>query len=52
LPIGSDISRSSVPDVRSRSIAIEVTRNIEMNGKSPTSGPPTRSNVSDWSSKT
>ena len=35
---GSDISRSSVPVVRSRSIAIEVTRNIVTNGKIPTSG--------------
>ena len=30
------ISRSSVPVVRSRSIAIDVTRNIEMSGKMPT----------------
>ena len=50
--IGIDISRSSVPLVRSRSIAIEVTRNIEVNGKMPTSGPPTRSNVSGCPSKT
>ena len=40
---GIDISRSSVPDVRSRSIAIEVTRNIETNRKMPTSGAPIRS---------
>jgi hypothetical protein len=52
LPIGIDISRSSVPVVRSRSIAIEVTRNIEMKGKMPTIGPPTRSNVSGCPSKT
>ena len=45
---GSVISRSSVPVVRSRSIAIDVTTNIETNGKIPTSGPPTRSNVSGW----
>src|SRR5581483_6207076 len=36
-------SRSSVPVVRSRSIAIEVTRNIETSGNTPSSGPPTRS---------
>ena len=35
------ISRSSVPVVRSRSIVIEVTTNIVMKGKRPTSGPPT-----------
>jgi hypothetical protein len=37
---GIVISRSSVPDVLSRSIVIEVTRNIVMNGKSPSSGVP------------
>ena len=31
-------SRSSVPVVRSRSIAIEVTRNIEISGKMPSNG--------------
>ena len=37
---GIDISRSSVPVVRSRSIAIDVTRNMIVSGKSPTSGAP------------
>ncbi len=49
---GIVISRSSVPLVRSRSIAIEVTTNIDEKGKIPTIGPPTRSNVADWSMKT
>ena len=40
LASGSVISRSSVPVVRSRSIAIEVTRNMTMNGNSPHSGAP------------
>ena len=40
MPSGIVISRSSVPVVRSRSIVIEVTRNITMNGKSPSSGAP------------
>jgi hypothetical protein len=44
--MGSVISRSSVPVVRSRSIVIDVITNISTNGKMPTSGPPTRSNVS------
>ena len=39
--IGSVISRSSVPDVRSRSIVTEVTRNITTSGKIPSSGGPT-----------
>ena len=34
-------SRSSVPVVRSRSIATEVTRNIVVKGNSASSGPPT-----------
>ena len=38
--IGRVICRSSVPLVRSRSIAIEVIRNITMNGKRPQSGTP------------
>ena len=41
MPSGSVISRSSVPEVRSRSIVIDVTRNIVTNGKSPSSGAPT-----------
>jgi hypothetical protein len=45
LAIGIDIRRSSVPVLRSRSIAIEVTRNIRISGKMPTSGAPMRSNV-------
>ena len=49
---GIVISRSSVPVVRSRSIAIDVTRNIEMSGKIPTIGTPTRSNVPGWPSNT
>ena len=36
------MSLSSVPVVRSRSIAIEVTRNITMNGNRPHSGAPIR----------
>ena len=44
------ISRSSVPEVRSRSIEIEVTRNIVMNGSSPSSGGPMRWKVSGWPS--
>ena len=40
LAIGSDISRSSVPLVRSRSIAIDVIRNMMMNGNSPHIGAP------------
>ena len=35
LPIGRVISRSSVPDVRSRSMATLVTRNITSSGKKP-----------------
>ena len=38
--IGIAIRRSSVPVVRSRSIVIEVIKNIAMNGKSPSSGTP------------
>ena len=49
---GIVISRSSVPVVRSLSIVIEVTRNIVMNGNSPTSGPPMRSNAPGSWSKT
>ncbi len=45
---GSDISRSSVPVVRSRSIAIEVIRNIMISGKRPIIGAPMRSNVCGW----
>ena len=39
-------SLSSVPDVRSRSIAIDVTRNMQSSGNRPRIGPPMRSNVS------
>ena len=49
---GIVIRRSSVPLVRSRSIAIDVTRNIETSGKIPTIGTPTRWNVSGWPLKT
>jgi hypothetical protein len=42
---GIVISRSSVPVVRSLSIVIEVTRNIVISGKTPSSGPPIRSNT-------
>ena len=45
------ISRSRVPDVRSRSIAIEVTMNIVMNGINPSIGAPMRWNVAGWPSK-
>ena len=38
------ISRSSVPDVRSRSVAIEVIRNISRNGKMPSSAGAIREN--------
>ena len=38
--MGIVMSRSSVPVVRSRSIVIEVTRNITMKGNSPHSGAP------------
>ena len=38
MPIGIDISRSSVPLVRSRSIAIEVTRNIDVKGRGRRAG--------------
>ena len=34
-----------MPVVRSRSIVIEVIKNIAMNGKSPSSGTPIRSNT-------
>jgi hypothetical protein len=34
---GVVMSRSSVPDERSRSVAIEVTRNMSRNGKIPSS---------------
>ena len=44
LASGSVISRSSVPVVRSRSIVIDVIRNIMISGKSPTIGPPSDSN--------
>jgi hypothetical protein len=37
---GIVISRSRVPLVRSRSIVIDVTRNIVMNGKRPRRGVP------------
>ena len=49
---GIVIRRSSVPVVRSRSIAIDVTTNIDENGKIPTIGPPMRSNVPGWPLKT
>jgi hypothetical protein len=41
-----------VPDVRSRSIAIDVTRNIKMNGNRPHIGAPTCLNVDGRESKT
>jgi len=41
-----------VPLVRSRSIAIDVIRNITISGKSPTSGGPMRANVSGEASNT
>ena len=44
------ISRSSVPDVRSRSIAIDVTMNSVMNGIRPSIGAAMRSNVPGWPS--
>lgn len=44
LRIGMVSSRSSVPVERSRSVATEVTRNITMDGKIPSSGPPILSN--------
>ena len=47
---GIVISRSSVPVVRSRSIEIEVTRNIVMNGNIPSIGAPRRSNSASPSS--
>jgi hypothetical protein len=43
---GRVISRSRVPELRSRSIAIEVIRNMITRGKMPTSGRPIRSKVS------
>src|SRR5919106_1459307 len=52
LPIGSVMSRSSVPVVRSRSIAIDVTRNITMNGNRPHSGAPIAWNLRSWPSNT
>ena len=43
LASGRDIRRSSVPPVRSRSIAIDVIRNMMINGNMPTSGTAIRS---------
>ena len=40
LPIGIASSRSSVPEVRSRSVVTEVTRNMMMNGISASSAGP------------
>ncbi len=48
---GSAISRSRVPERRSRSMAIEATRNIDTSGKTPMSGNPTRWNTSGRESK-
>jgi hypothetical protein len=48
--IGIVISRSRVPVTRSRSIVIDVTTNIVMNGNRPSIVPPTRSNVCGWES--
>ena len=45
LATGVVSSRSSVPVVRSRSMATEVTTNITMNGKSASSMGPIRSNT-------
>jgi len=49
---GNDMSRSSVPEMRSRSIAIDVTRNMTMNGKRPHIGAAMCSNVWGCESKT
>jgi hypothetical protein len=38
-------SRSRVPEVRSRRVAMLVTRNMTTNGKMPSSGAPIWSNV-------
>src|ERR1044072_2029029 len=38
-------SRSSAPEARSRRVATEVTRNITVNGKMPSSGAPMESKV-------
>jgi hypothetical protein len=40
------MSRSSVPEDRSRSMAMEATMNMTMKGTSPMSGGPTRWKVS------
>ncbi len=45
LPIGVVSSRSSVPVVRSRSIAMLVIRNMITNGKTPSMIRPIRSNT-------
>jgi hypothetical protein len=50
LASGIVISRSSVPVVRSRSIEIEVTRNIVMKGNIPSMGAPRRSKLASPSS--
>lgn len=52
LPRGMARRRSRVPEVRSRRVAMEVTRNIVMSGKMPSSEAPMLSKVPGLPSKT
>lgn len=52
LPSGMARRRSRVPEVRSRRVAIEVTRNIVISGKMPRSEAPMESKVCGLPSKT
>jgi hypothetical protein len=45
LPIGNVNNRESVPLDRSRRVATDVTMNMMIDGKTASSGPPTRSKV-------